>query len=87
MTVPLQGFLNAIIYGRTTDDFVRMMGTTARFFAQSERGGEIHVIHYSSEYEHDEEGGKGEKERPLVRSQSFSDHGADSPTPLTDSWN
>lgn len=85
MTVPLQGFLNAIVYGSTREDFVHMMGNTARFFSEEENGAKVHVIHYNSTYDEDDE---SNREANLTRSkrekhtQSLSD---DCPTPLLNS--
>lgn len=80
VTVPLQGFLNAIIYGSTREDFVHMMGTTARFFAAETEGdgSEVHVIRS----EHEGEGEGNQTDVSDMRSLSY-----DSPGLLTDSEN
>lgn len=88
VTVPLQGFLNAIIYGRTREDFVHMMGTTGRFFAApvEDDSSAIHVIRYNSEYSDGDSGESSElkgKKSGLISSESFSD----CPTPLLNSGN
>jgi hypothetical protein len=72
-TVPLQGFLNSIVYGRTRDDFVQMMGTTGQFYNRvtEEDSSRVHVIDYSSEYAGDTVGSM--------------DSGGESPTLLLDS--
>ena len=55
VTVPLQGFLNAIVYGRTREDFVGIMNSTGHFVVKSEEeGAEIRVTHYDSESEPEE---------------------------------
>ena len=75
--VPLQGFLNAVVYGRTRDDFVHMMASTARFFANTGSGkAEMHYAHDIVSDEGDEEEGEGEEgtqsEKELLYSRSFS---------------
>lgn len=64
VTVPLQGFLNAIVYGHTREDFVHMMGTTGRFFAEEQDSSPVQVIRYSSEYgDDDDASGKEESSK------------------------
>lgn len=83
--MPLQGFLNAIIYGRTRDDFVQMMGTTGRFFAAPEDDSSaIHVIRYNSEYGEDDD---NESSSELRVDKSILSSDSSSPTPLLDSGN
>ena len=90
MTVPLQGFLNAIVYGRTREDFVNMMGNTARFFSEEENGARVHVIRYNSSYDDDDGDDKNynsSREATLTssRREKHTRSLSDCPTPLINS--
>lgn len=75
VTVPLQGFLNAIVYGQTQEDFVHMMESTARFFSQSSgRRAQLHLSRdiVSEEGEMPEEEMERRENKSLLDSGSFS---------------
>lgn len=77
VAVPLQGFLNAIVYGRTRIDFVRMMSSTRIFYVKTEDGSsELHMTHNSMES--DEETLKNGERKVFFHSESLSTNPSDS---------
>ena len=74
ITVPLQGFLNSIVYGRTRDDFIDVMDSTGRFKETGENNEKL-LVTLKGGLETNSEDGQSELYSRSLSSASQEDEG------------